>query len=46
MRRLARAAEAWIWVDVAMKVTGVIALGGMMVAVWMALVNGAKVLGL
>lgn len=46
MRRLARAAEVWIWADIAVKVIGVVALGGTLAAVWSVLVDGARVLGL
>lgn len=46
MKRLARAAEAWIWADAAIKLVGILALAGVMAAAWIVLKSAAVMLGL
>lgn len=46
MRRLARAAEVWIWSEVALKVVGIVALIAVVTAAMVMLMSAARVLGL
>lgn len=46
MRRLVRAFEVWIWLDVAIKLVGILTVGLALAATWMLLVAAATVFGL
>lgn len=46
MRRLARAAEAWIWSEILIRVIGIVALGLVVALAWAMLKWTARIMGL
>lgn len=46
MRRLARAAEAWLWFQVGIGVVGIITLLATLAGTWVVLHTAARIMGL
>jgi hypothetical protein len=46
MKKLTRAAEAWLWTEVLLKLAGLVAVGVVMGLAWLALRGMAGVLGI